>query len=611
MTAPPEHPLRSLLARTGGPALVLHDPATEHAVDGLGGDEVEVQQVGGPIPGAPRRWQAVVLVATDGLSLRRCLSVLPPLGRTRLVGWWLVDDAAPVLVVPRPEWPAVTAQHGRTLHSGGALTTLRTEVPVGAGDVLGQVTRTLALAAAGQHGVVVATTSGDPLLAPPADPGLLVVPASDDAAAPDRKVPPDVVLTADASAGPIPEHDIIARSPVVVSAPDLLAGPLDEGLLNPAGFRRHPVRGEVSLAAGREGDLRLVGDGFEGHLSRGEVTPATVAALRDVVGVRVDWGEAVPPAQLRAVAALAMAGVPLVSDGAPAESRLGPGLAAALTGPADLTHPLRREERSVLLRRAALLEYSTLAWRERLAAAAGIGFRRFPTCSAVIALGDPEQLDLALAQMNRQRGADLELIVVAHGFAPDEAAIRERSGHPAVVVPLPEATSSGQALAAGAAAAAGDLLVTMRAEDRYGPDFVADLLLARHYAHADLVGTPAEFVHLPQQDLTLRRRVDSERFAHTVARGTVMIGRSTLRELDGFRDLGRGTVRALVADVRRSGGRIYRSHGLGYVRTLPGRDGGWSPPEGHWLADPHVEERWDGYRPSRLLDPDHPTWRHP
>ncbi|MGI1182441.1 hypothetical protein, partial [Lactiplantibacillus plantarum] len=83
--------------------------------------------------------------------------------------------------------------------------------------------------------------------------------------------------------------------------------------------------------------------------------------------VRVAW-----PAPLEVVAGLAMSGTVLVSGSVPPEVRdaLGAAVAAELESPVpaadDPDHDLRREERSVRLRRAAMVAHSGAGWRERL-----------------------------------------------------------------------------------------------------------------------------------------------------------------------------------------------------------------------------------------------------
>ncbi|UUZ61217.1 hypothetical protein [Nocardioides sp. B-3] len=68
-------------------------------------------------------------MTTDRASLRQRASALPRLGRVRVVAVWLTDAAVPLVVHPRPEWPAITSLMAREAGQG-VLTVLRFAAPV-------------------------------------------------------------------------------------------------------------------------------------------------------------------------------------------------------------------------------------------------------------------------------------------------------------------------------------------------------------------------------------------------------------------------------------------------------------------------------------------------
>ena len=390
----------------------------------------------------------------------------------------------------------------------------------------------------------------------------------------------------------------------MVTDPELLGGPLDEGVLNPTGFLQSPDHGLVRLSV--EGDsrprLRSSETDLDLDLSHG-VTAQVVAVLRAYAGVTVPH---VSPELARAMAALSMAGVPTTAEALhpDAATRLGSDLAATLISRVDLDDPLRREEHSVRLRRSALLGHSSLAWRARLAARAGLPHRSFPTCTIVLATKREDQLAFALRQVARQRGADLELVVVTHGFAPDPSWVAELAGHPTTLLPMPADACFGDVLNAGVKAASGDLVLKMDDDDWYSRDHVADLLLARHYSGADLVGTRAEFVYLHELDRTVHRAAKSERTAPFVAGGTMMIERGWLNELGGFRQSRRFVDASLLASVHAAGGSVYRTHGLGYVLARRASGHTWEADSDFFLDSERASGQWSGFTPSQLLDPD-------
>ncbi len=582
--APTAGPVSAALAGLQGPVLVVTDLPVERVVaEGLA-DDVTVLPLGAA-PADPR-FRTVLLAVADPAALRRAATALPPLGGARTVGCVVLAAPAPVLLRPRPLWPALVDLDARVDGAGVATTRVRFATRVGsAAEVLVELARATGLpAGTGNAGLFVAL--GGDTAAPPVDPSAVT---SYDVAS---ETPPDVVVGG--GAGDLPETAVLGRAPVrLATSDDLAVGPLDEALLNPHGFRRE-WDGEV---------VDLPPDA--------SATPGCVRALRGAQGVRVTW-----PADERAVAALAMSGVPLVSGPVPALSRarLGDALADVLEQQVDLADALPREEHSVRLRRAALAHHSTLGWRGRLAARAGTRSAAHPTVSIVLPTRRPDLLDFALRQVAKQRaslpGVEIELVLAAHGFVPDAAQVAAAlDGRAHTVLPLDAATLFGDVLRAATDAAAGDVVLKMDDDDWYGGDVVTDLLLARRYSGAELVGMPAEMVYLEPIATTVRRRGPSEGHGAVVAGGTMMIDRSLLRAVGGFRPVRRFVDAQLLDAVRVAGGSTYRTHGLGYLlrRTSAGHT--WDTGLGYFLTRQAVADQWHGFRPSALLD--HDVWEAP
>ncbi len=544
--------LPRLLDRAARPTLVLLDPAVPSppAVEG-----VEILRLGDPVPAdlADRRWGAVVLAVPDRAALRRAGGAPPPVGRARAVVAWVGSTTTLVVPEVRPEWPDLVEVDVHATPEGGAVSRLRFHAAAPVHEVLAQLARD-----AGSRGVV--------------GRGGLVVGGD---AGQDAQVPPDVVV------GEQQEqqvHPVTGRAPVLVAERESGREPVDEGVFTPVGFRRDWSRDLVDLPPGR-------------------VTDVTVADLRDARVVRVG-----PRATAYDVAALALAGVPLVGV---APAGLDPSLAALLETEVDLADRLRREEHSVRLRRAAAATHSTLAWRSHLAARAGVRAVGQPSVSILLATRRPDQLAFALAQVAKQRAPAVELVLAPHGFAADPGLVRSVLGEGRVVVrPVPATTRFGDVLDAAARAASGDVVLKMDDDDWYGPDVVTDLLWARRTSGAELVGMPAEFVYLEQLDLTIRRRAAVERPARVVAGGTMLLGRDYLRALGGFRSVTRFVDAQLLAAVRRAGGRVHRTQGLGYVLRRGAAGHTWSPDLGYFLSRRTVVSQWRGFRPSELLTHD-------
>ncbi len=511
-----------------------------------------------------RGWKSVLWMTADRASLRRRASALPRLGQVRVVAVWLTDATVPLVVRPRPEWPAITSLMAREA-GHGVLTVLRFAAPVAAHQVLIECARQATEGDRGHGGLVVGyagreAAAGLDVRAPFFD-------RAEDAGDPERDVPPDVVVTGTPKDPAV--HHVIDRAPLVVTDPGL--EPIDEQVVNPRGWRKdwdEPVRDFVP----------------------GELTEKAIADLRRVQGLRVDLATAAP----RTVAGLAMAGIPLLATGT--NAALSEELTNALAKKNDLDDPLAREQHSVTTRRAALDTHSTLAWRRDLAERAGVRFVAQPKVSVLLATMRPHQLDFAMRQFARQRDVELQVVLGTHGWTVDEAEVRARLPHHDVVVrPHDKDALFGDVLNDAASVADGDVLLKVDDDDWYSPHAIHDLLLARRYTGAEVVGMPSEFVFLEELGVTARRNHPTEIHNRFVAGGTIMIDRQVLRSVGGFRRVRRFVDAQLLNAVEASGGRIYRTHGLGYVlrRTASGHT---------WQSDPEsfrkpeiLEREWQGF----------------
>lgn len=513
----------------------------------------------------PGRYDRVAVTVRDRGELR---AMRVPRGvRTAALAIWLDEGTSALSMTPRPEWPELQLIRSRAV-DGGWLTVLRFAAAVPVHRVVEEVGRQAVWPDhAGQRGVVIGFEATD-------------------------KVPADAVIADwydswdDDTAG-----SPTGREPLHVTDPDpvMALGRLDERVLNPTGFTREASQPVLDLS--------------ELDWGRGP-TEALVRRLRPVVGVRAALPQAETLLAARVMAGLAMAGVPLVADELDPEvaAHLGPLVTEAITAPVDLADEGAREEHSVLIRRAALTEFSSTAWRRRVGGLAGIRFAHQPSVSVVMATRRPDLLEHAVGQVARQRGVDrLELVLAPHGFDPDPARVRDLAGgRPVEIVPQPEDVLFGDVLHAAAQVASGDVVVKMDDDDWYAPDVVADLLLARAYSGAELVGMPDDVYFLEPRDETIRLGQPSEVYRQFVAGGTLLVERGLLHEVGGFRSVRRHVDAQLIGAVRAAGGATYRTHGLGYMlrRTDVGHT---------WEADldelaGRAVERHPGFCPGRLME---------
>jgi hypothetical protein len=548
-----------------------------------------------------RAHKGMVLCVPDRSALRRIVPIIPKLGNARSFIVYLQRAEEPIVVVPRPEWPRLRNLVARRSPEGDAITVVRLEDAISATPVFVELARAVTRQhERGEGGLVLGLLDPPVDQLPYGDSGTVLGASLADLASDEVEVPPDVVLT---SAGSFDDNAVLGRTPLTV---DLRTEPtaIDELVINPVGYVHEPAQPVTTvqkLGATyriKAGNTDVLVDAVIG------LTEPHLAPLRQVRGVEVTWPAAETPGLTRLVAGLAMAGVPVVSDAVPtwASSPMGE-LVPLLTSKPDLDDMLRRDEHSVRLRRAAFADHSLFAWRSRLAAAAGVAGPAYPSVSVLLATKRPHQVRHALEQVRRQRGADVELVLATHGFTVDPAEVKMTVGDlPVVHLDFPEDAYFGDVLTAAARAASGDVLLKMDDDDWYGPDAITDLLLARHYSGAPVVGMPAEFLYVEPEDTTIRRNDQSEFYARFVAGGTIMIDRGLLRSVGWFRKVRKYVDLQVLTAVHAAGASVYRTHGLGYVMRRTAEGHTWNPGIDYFLTEERVGTRWEGFRPSELLE---------
>lgn len=257
-----------------------------------------------------------------------------------------------------------------------------------------------------------------------------------------------------------------------------------------------------------------------------------------------------------------------------------------------------RERYSVALRRAALRGHGTLNDGRPVRDAA-------PTVSVVLATCRPGRLAGAAAAVGGQNYPRLELVLALHGAgfasAEVEAAVAA-AGVPTEVLRVPATATLGAVLDSASRAGRGTLLTKMDDDDVYGPDHVWDLVLARLYSGASVVGKGLETVYLARSARTVQRllgtgeRYGTHRHRADLGGMTLLLGRDDLAALGGWPDLPSSVDAALVDAVLAAGGTSYRTHGQGFVAVRHGGGHTWSVGDGRFVAE--ADAVHDGWQPA-------------
>ena len=380
--------------------------------------------------------------------------------------------------------------------------------------------------------------------------------------------------------------------------------PVDVRSVSPGGFLPLAKRGIVTTYVLNDGTITFQSDetgAVVTSLGPGEaVGEQTIGALRKFTYADLEslMGDA---NYASLVSSLAVAGVPILrAANGPVQRLLGANLAAAIRRFDEGDQPYMRESKSIDMRRLALgLFEPSSRWGFW---ASQYGKRRDPVAvSVVLATRRPEQLEFALSQIAQQTWTNIEVVAVLHGFelAPAKLdALKTSFGRPITVCQAPADAPLGDVLNIGTGAASGQLITKMDDDDWYAPNHILDLVNARVYSGAELVGNQVEFVYLEDIDIVTRRPPQGERFSDHVAGGTMLISKADLVSLGGWRSVHRAVDRCLLQAVEAAGASTYRSHGQNYVMhryASEAAHGGhtWVPKKETFLQN--ASEQWDGF----------------
>jgi hypothetical protein len=385
---------------------------------------------------------------------------------------------------------------------------------------------------------------------------------------------------------------------------------VDARRINPRGRRAaayEPNAPRVRLEVAPAGGPGRSRGGPAGPLDGVGLTASALATLRQVGVVECAPLPDVDPVSVAALLVqVAMTGAVLSVPALPERiaALLAPELRDILVRPVVETGPLAREARSVRQRRAALRGHATAFALPRLTAKAFPGLACPPSVSVILATRRPDLVPAALRAVVGQTYPELEIVLCLHGVDLTEPvrALLADSGRPYEVVRVPGSVSFGEALGAATRRARGSLVTKVDDDDSYGPEHVWDLVLARHYSGATVVGKGSEFVHLETLGVTIRRPSGAaESDAEVVAGGTMLLARGDLEAVGGWRPVPRSADLGLLDRIRRAGGSVYRTHPLGYVYHRRATGHTWDPGQAYFLDA--ARARWPGLPPEVLDGP--------
>lgn len=383
--------------------------------------------------------------------------------------------------------------------------------------------------------------------------------------------------------------------------------PVDTRCISPHGFLAHPVKGPLRAQDGPDGELVFRSTGtepIERSIAPGEpLDERMVKSMRDYSYVDFSANVHVNSIQFSALlSGLAVAGVPVLFG---TETRppplLGKELQAAMAVFDVEDSLLIRESKSIDMRRLALGLFEPSSRWQRWTKSMKLPRSPDESVSVVLATRRADRIEAAIRQIELQSWPSVEIVLVLHGIDVSHDDVRRIAAgcsRDLVVRRVDADKLLGEVLNIGVEAASGKLIAKMDDDDWYGKHHLADLVKARRYSCSELVGSQVEFVYLEDLDIVTRRPYEGERYADHVAGGTILLAKTDLLDLGGWRPVHRAVDRCLLQAVEAAGASIYRAHGQNYVMhrygDAPGHGGHtWAPDQEVFLQN--SVEQWSGF----------------
>lgn len=359
---------------------------------------------------------------------------------------------------------------------------------------------------------------------------------------------------------------------------------LDHRIHNPIGWRRDVDQRVASL-----GPLDRLPSGALSRYALKSADRHIIALCHHLEDMR--HFHASPAERAGALVRLSATGVPVhvLDDDAQIEALLGADLYRLVKTDIAGADTCAREMHSIRSRRAALRGH-----------AADACARTMPSVSIILPTRRPNFLLRAAANIAKQDYPRLELVLALHGdgFREDEIGRAVATAAcPVEIVRIAAEQSFVYLLNAATAAAGGDLVTKMDDDDLYDAHHIWDLALAHEYAAAHLVGKGLECVHLAARDLTVALDGGApESYSPHLAGGTLMLARDDLRAIGGWQGDIPYEDRILIDNIARAGGRVYQTHGKGYLLMRHGDRHNWDVGDEYFLR--RATEIHSGFRPS-------------
>ena len=190
-----------------------------------------------------------------------------------------------------------------------------------------------------------------------------------------------------------------------------------------------------------------------------------------------------------------------------------------------------------------------------------------PSVDVILVSNRPEQTGFALDSFRRQDHPRKRLIFVTNSDAFDLDDVRRRIAEfpDSVHLNLPPERTLGECLNAALDVSTSDWFAKFDDDDWYGEAYLSDMLLARLYTDAPILGKRTNYVYLEGSDRTVLRFAGREfQTVSTVQGGTLLVRRDALGSIR-FASLPRGTDSRFLEDCTAAGLDIFSTDRFNFM----------------------------------------------
>ncbi len=237
-----------------------------------------------------------------------------------------------------------------------------------------------------------------------------------------------------------------------------------------------------------------------------------------------------------------------------------------------------RDRETTRMHRAVLAGHTIRHRVDTVLAAAGRPVpARDRSVSAVVPTNRDHELANVLDNLGRQQHDAVQLVLVLHGLAVDEADLRARAKDAGVsdlvLVQAGPTTTLGACMNLGVAAADGRYLAKMDDDNYYGRHYLGDLVAAFDYTRAGIVGKWGHYVWLRSSGAVVLRHAASEHsYERRVQGGSMLFDGDLVRDL-GFSDIPRAVDTDILDRALAQGVEVYSTDRYNFV-SIRGADPG-------------------------------------